>query len=119
VTVWPSPGLTGKVVGAVAYNFGCGIAGSSRVGPPQTLVGRTVAAVGARSGSPSSAPIFGASPQKLVWGALNRFFLDPLIPWRRLIRCPSIFLGLHFVRGSIRPTGQAEADTLPEVFDSL
>jgi len=53
-------------------------------GPLLTLVGRTVAAVGARLGSPSSAPIFGASPHKLVWGALNRFSLDPQIHWRRL-----------------------------------
>jgi len=86
-------------------------------GSPRTLAGRTVAAVGARLGSPSSAPIFGASPQKLVCGALNRFFLDPQIHWRRLSHCPSIFLGLYFVRGRIRPAGQDEADTLPEAFD--
>jgi len=67
-TAWPSPGLTGKVVGAVAYNLSRlrDRRVLSEVGPLGTLAGRTMAAVGARLGSPSSAPIFGASPQKLV-----------------------------------------------------
>jgi len=67
-TAWLSPGTTGKVVGAVAYNLSRlrDRRVLSDVDPLCTLAGRIVAAVGARLGSSSSAPIFCASPQKLV-----------------------------------------------------
>jgi len=59
--------------GMVAYTISR-IAGHARRGPLQVIARRTVAAVGARPGPSSFAPIFRASPQYRTFGSRS---LDP------------------------------------------